>query len=94
MSLTAIHGAAIEPLVRPSLNWTDVPADRLERLELMPGPLEDERFPGGIIPRAQSGVMRYYAVASSRAMAAMSAIATSCHRLDDHGLHRSECPVR
>ena len=65
MSLTAIDGAAIEPLVRPYLNWADVPADRLERLELIIGTLEDERFPGGIIPRVQSGAMRYYAVASS-----------------------------
>ena len=64
MSLTTIDGAAIEPLVRPYLNWTDVPADRLERLELIFGTVEDERFPGGIIPRVQSGAMRYYAVAS------------------------------
>ena len=65
MSLTAIDGTAIEPLIRPFLNWTDVPADRLERLEIILGTLEDERFPGGMIPRFHAGVMRYYAVAPS-----------------------------
>ena len=65
MSLTTIDGVAIEPLIRPFLNWPDLPVDRLERLETILGTLEDERFPGGIIPRFQSGAMLYYAVAPS-----------------------------
>ncbi|MSR09281.1 MAG: hypothetical protein EXR82_07090 [Gammaproteobacteria bacterium] len=65
MSLTAADGRAFAPLVRPYLNWTGVRPDRLERLELILGTLEDERFPGGIIPRVQSGTMVYYAVAPS-----------------------------
>ena len=29
------------------------------------GTLEDDRFPGGIIPHVQSGAMRYYAITPS-----------------------------
>ncbi len=65
MSLTAVDGRPITPLVRPYLDWTVGPADRLERLELILGTVEDERFPGGIIPRVRSRTMLYYAVAPS-----------------------------
>jgi len=65
MSLTAVGGRAFAPLVRPYLNWTGLPADWQERLELILGTLGDEQFPGGIIPRAQSGTILYYALAPS-----------------------------
>ena len=65
MSLTAVDGRPIAPLVRPYLNWTGVSPDRLELLVLVFGTLQDERFPGGIIPRVQSRTMLYYAVAPS-----------------------------
>ena len=63
MSLPTVNGQAFASLVRPYLNWTRVPADRLERLELILGTLGDERFPGGMIPRIQSGTILYYAIA-------------------------------
>ncbi len=65
MSLPAVDGRAFASLVRPYLNWTSAPSDRLERLELILGTLGDERFPGGIIPRVQSGTILYYAIAPS-----------------------------
>lgn len=65
MSLPTVNGQALTSLVRPYLNWTRVPTDRLERLELILGTLGDERFPGGIIPCIQSGTIVYYAIASS-----------------------------
>ena len=66
MSLSAADGGPLAPLIRPYINWAIVPADRIERLEFILGTLDDEHFPGGIIPRVHSGAMRYYAVASSR----------------------------
>ena len=65
MSLPTVNGQAFASLVRPYLNWTRVPADRLERLELILGTLGDERFPGGIIPCIRSGTIVYYAIAPS-----------------------------
>ncbi|MFC1871016.1 protein DpdD [Chloroflexota bacterium] len=63
MGLTDVDGRAFASLVRPYLNWTSVPSDRLERLELILGTLGDELFPGGIIPRIQAGTILYYAIA-------------------------------
>jgi len=65
MSLPTADGKTFSSLVRPYLNWTKVPADRLDRLESILGTLEDERFPGGIIPCIQSKTILYYAIASS-----------------------------
>ncbi|MFC1900362.1 protein DpdD [Chloroflexota bacterium] len=65
MSLPEVNGHAFATLVRPYLNWTSAPHDRLEQLELLLGTLGDEQFPGGIIPRIQSGTLVYYAIASS-----------------------------
>ena len=66
MSLSAADGAPLAPLIRPYVNWTGATPDRLMRLETILGTLEDEQFPGGVIPHVTSGAMRYYAVASSR----------------------------
>ena len=66
MSLSAADGAQLSPLIRPYVNWTGAPPDRLELLETVLGTLDDERFPGGIIPQQlESREMRYFALASS-----------------------------
>ena len=65
MSLTAIDGTALAPILHPYLNWPLGPPDRLENLKLILGTLEDERFPGGIIPRVHSKTIVYCAVAPS-----------------------------
>ena len=65
MSLTAVDGLPLTPMIRPYVNWTELPNDRIERLENILGTLDDKLFPGGIIPRFQSSVMLYYAVTPS-----------------------------
>ena len=65
MSLTAVDGSPLTPMIRPYVNWAELPNDRIERLEKILGTLDDELFPGGIIPRFQSRVMLYYAVTPS-----------------------------
>ena len=65
MSLTAVDGSPLTPMIRPYVNWTELPNDRIERLENILGTLDDKLFPGGIIPRFQSSVMLYYAVTPS-----------------------------
>ena len=65
MSLTAVDGSPLTPMIRPYVNWTELPNDRIERLENILGTLDDKLFPGGIIPRFQSRVMLYYAVTPS-----------------------------
>ena len=65
MSLLAADGTPLAPLIRPHVNWTGATPDRLERLNMILGTLEDDLFPGGVIPHVRSGEMHYYAVASS-----------------------------
>ena len=65
MSLMAVDGSSLTPIIRPYVNWTGLPDDRVERLERILGTLDDKSFPGAIIPRFQSPVMLYYAVAPS-----------------------------
>ena len=65
MSLTNEDGSTLTAALRPFLNWTGIPQNRLEKLELIYGTLDDEHFPGGIIPRLNGGVMQYYAITRS-----------------------------
>ena len=65
MSLLAADGTPLAPLIRLHVNWTGATPDRLERLNMILGTLEDDLFPGGVIPHVRSGEMHYYAVASS-----------------------------
>ena len=66
MRLVDANGDPLAPLIRSYVDWTGATPDRLVRLEAILGTLEDELFPGGIIPSVRSGEMRYYAIASSK----------------------------
>ena len=71
MSLKGADGSSLMPLVRPLLGW-ELPqvsrrADRLGKLETILGTLEDDLFPGAIIPRVIDEEMHYYAVAPTHA---------------------------
>ena len=63
MSLIAADGSSLVPHIWPYVNLGEVPPDRMERLEQVLGTLDDELFPGGIIPRLLTGEMVYYAAA-------------------------------
>ena len=65
MSARTSDGNSLIPLVRPHLNWGEGWGDRLTKLEAILSTLDDEQFPGGIVPRYHEGVMQYYAVAPS-----------------------------
>ena len=65
MSVMAPDGTSLIPDVLPYLNWDGRWGDRLVKLEVILSTLDDERFPGGIIPRYQDGVMLYYALSPS-----------------------------
>ena len=68
MSVRTPDGNSLIPLVRPYLNWGEGWGDRLTKLEAILGTLDDERFPGGIVPRYHQGVMQYYALTPSASL--------------------------
>ena len=65
MSLLGRDGSSLLTSVRPLLDWSNLDASRLARLDSILGTLDDGLFPGGIIPRVIFGEMHYYAVAAS-----------------------------
>ena len=65
MSLLGRDGSSLLSSVRPLLDWSSFDARRLARLDSILGTVDDDLFPGGIIPRLISGEMHYYAVAAS-----------------------------
>ena len=65
MSLPGKDGSSLLASVRPYLGWTSLDAGRMARLDRILGTLDDDLFPGGIIPRLIRGEMHYYAVAAS-----------------------------
>ena len=68
MSLLCKDGSSLLAAVRPLLGWSEVDAskyaDRLARLDWILGTLDDDLFPGAIIPRVVSRELHYYAVAA------------------------------
>ena len=71
MSLRGSGGSSLVARVRPLLGWEVLHgsqhADRLRRMEHVLGTLEDDLFPGAIIPRVIDLQMHYYAVAPTHA---------------------------
>ena len=67
MSLLQRDGLSLLASVRPNLGWTHLDAGRQARLDWILGTLDDDLFPGGIIPRLICGAMHYYAVVASHA---------------------------
>ena len=69
MSLPGKDGLSLLAAVRPLLGWSEIDvnryADRLARLDWILGSLDDDLFPGAIIPRVVSRELHYYAVAAS-----------------------------
>ena len=71
MSLKGDDGSSLLPLVRPLLGWEVIPKEQRARvlgnMEDILGTLEDDLFPGAIIPRVMDRQMHYYAVAPTHA---------------------------
>ncbi len=65
MSLAGKDGTSLTAIVRPHLGWANLDAGRLERIDRILGTLDDDLFPGGIIPRLVNREMRYYAIAAN-----------------------------
>ena len=65
MSLPGKDGASLLATVRPLLGWSNLDADRLARLDWILGTLDDDLFPGAIIPRVVSRELHYYAVGAT-----------------------------
>ena len=65
MSLPGKDGTSIANSVRPHLGWNSVGPDRVTMLNGILGTLDDDLFPGGIIPRLTNGEMHYYAIAAN-----------------------------
>ena len=65
MSLLGRDGSSLLASVRPLLGWSSLDARRLARLDSILGTVDDDLFPGGIIPRLISEEMHYYAVTAS-----------------------------
>ncbi len=71
MSLKGADGSSLMPMVRPLLGWDvlrgNQHAGRLRTMETVLGTLEDDLFPGAIIPCVINLQMHYYALASTHA---------------------------
>ena len=67
MSLPGKDGSSLLDRVRPHLGWLHLDANRTARLESIVGTLDNDLFPGGIIPRLIDKEMRYCAVAATHA---------------------------
>ena len=71
MSLRGRDGSSLMARVRPLLGWEvlrgDRHADTLRTMENILGTVEDDLFPGAIIPRLIDWEMHYYAVAPTHA---------------------------
>ena len=71
MSLKGSDGSSLAAHVRPLLGWELIRGEQLARvlgnMEDVLGTLEDDLFPGAIIPRVMDREMHYYAVAPTHA---------------------------
>ena len=65
MSLSTVDGTTFSSLISPYLGWIGPDDDRRKLLKAILGTVDDESFPGGIIPHVRSREMHYYAVANS-----------------------------
>ena len=71
MSLKGDDGSSLLPLIRPLLGWEVIQGEQrarvLRNMENILGTMEDDLFPGAIIPRVMNRQMHYYAVAPTHA---------------------------
>ena len=71
MSLKGSDGSSLAAHVWPLLGWESIRGEQLARvlgnMEDVLGTLEDDLFPGAIIPRVMNREMHYYAVAPTQA---------------------------
>ena len=90
MSLKGSDGSTLAAHVRPLLGWEVIRGEQLARvlgkMKDVLGTLEDDLFPGAIIPMVMNREMHYYAVAPTQGSAA--AIVGSTARLRRSHNHR------